>query len=587
MYAFRCSAAVLALVLMSVDLSQAQTKTPSPKFYPDDPLRREPDPLPTLDAQARQLSEVLETLGSTFSTPGELHPAGGIIPARGINTLDEVMDGPWFVNRHGSRRMSRDELLRGPGADAPPILTDPLQVLVAKRAGLRPGLLVADARGNSYLLRFDAPGYEELATGAEMVTSRILYGLGYHVGESYIVRFRREQIVVSEAGQVVSTGGHTRKLTDTDIDQFLRSVASGPGPTYRAVATRLPGDRSQVLGPYQVYGVRSDDPNDVVPHEQRRDLRGLFVFCAWLNFNNMRAVNTADVLVEDEAVPYIRHYLFDFTETLGSSVLGGPKRAWEGHEALYPGIPAIAVNVAGLGVYTPRWMRANYPKLRGVGHFDYETFDPERWTPNYLIAPFVNRLPDDTFWAAKQVMTFTDDDIHVLVSTGQFSDPEAAAWLVRCLVERRNRIGRAYLGRVLPLDNFRVEDGRLVFDDLEARHGLTAARTFTLEWFSLDNGTGQLTPLASSSSFSVPPAGPDDSYIAARISGVDGWQDDDRLSSIEGRIARGRGRRTRVARESRRTTKRARSTWPQQVPGPPREAAGALRSVHNRVRQTY
>ena len=63
-------------------------------------------------------------------------------------------------------------------------------------------------------------------------------------------------------------------------------------------------------------------------------------------------------------------------------------------------------------------------------------------------------------------MAFTDDDIQTLVSTGQFSDPEAAAWLVKCLVERRNRIGRSYLGRVLPLDNFTVENGRLVFDDL-------------------------------------------------------------------------------------------------------------------------
>ena len=85
-----------------------------------------------------------------------------------------------------------------------------------------------------------------------------------------------------------------------------------------------------------------------------------------------------------------------------------------------------------------------------------------------MIAPFVNRLPDDTFWAAKLVMAFTDEDIRAIVSTGQYSDPAAAAWLAECLIERRNRIGRAYLGRVLPLDNFRVENGQLAFDDLEA-----------------------------------------------------------------------------------------------------------------------
>jgi hypothetical protein len=434
-------------------------------------------------------------------------------------------------------------------------LTTPLQVLVVKPAGLRPGLLVVDARANSYLLRFDPIGYEELATGAEMVTSRILYAVGYHVGENYIVRFERRQIVASEAGQAVSSAGRTRRLTEMDLDRFLESVAYGPGPTYRAVATRLHGDGSGALGPYQVFGVRSDDPNDIVPHEHRRDLRGLFVFCAWLNFHNMRAVNTADVLVEEGGTPHIRHHLLDFTETLGSSALGGPKRAWEGRERLYPGVPTIAANVGGLGIYTPRWMRARYPKLRGVGHFDFETFDPERWTPNYLIAPFANRLPDDTFWAAKQVMAFTDDEIEALVSTGEFSDPAAAAWLVRCLVERRNRIGRTYLGRVLPLDRFRVENGRLAFDDLEARYGLMSPRAFTVEWFSLDNQTGRLSPLAGGSDFSIPAAGAGSRYLAARISGAEAG----RTTSVYLRSMTGSFAVVGVERE-----------WPGKVVAPPR-----------------
>ena len=231
----------------------------------------------------------------------------------------------------------------------------------------------------------------------------------------------------------------------------------------------------------------------------------------------MRAVNTADVLVDDGGVPHIRHYLVDFTETLGSSMLGGAKRAWEGHERLYPGIPAIAANVFGMGLYTPAWMRASFPTLRGVGHFDFATFDPERWTPNYLNAPFANRLPDDTFWAAKQVMAFTDDDLEALVSTGQFSDPAAAQWIVRCLVERRNRIGRAYLGGVLPLDRFRVEEGRLSSTTSRPDYGLASPRTFTVDWSSLDNATGRLSPISRVSSFNVPPAGPDGQYVAARI----------------------------------------------------------------------
>ena len=64
-------------------------------------------------------------------------------------------------------------------------------------------------------------------------------------------------------------------------------------------------------------------------------------------------------------------------------------------------------------------MRAKYPDLPSVGRFESETFDPEEWTPLYELAPFANRLPDDTFWAARQVMAFTDEDIRAIVEIGE------------------------------------------------------------------------------------------------------------------------------------------------------------------------
>ena len=70
-------------------------------FYPDDPLEREPPPLPTVDPGTRNLSLLLERVSATFSRPGERHPPEGVIAAQGVNTLGDVPDGPWFVNRHG------------------------------------------------------------------------------------------------------------------------------------------------------------------------------------------------------------------------------------------------------------------------------------------------------------------------------------------------------------------------------------------------------------------------------------------------------------------------------------------------------
>ena len=292
-----------------------------------------------------------------------------------------------------------------------------------------------------------------------------------------------------------------------------------PQRGYRAVATRVPTEWAKLLGPFQLFGTRSDDPNDIVPHEHRRDLRGLFVFAAWLNHNFFLAPNTGDVLIVENDVPVIRHFLIDFTRTLGSGERGA-KTAREGNETMWNRIGG-AKNAAGLAIYTPRWMRARYPKIPAVGHFEYETFDPRRWTPNQPLAPFENRLPEDTYWAAKQVMAFSDDNIRAMVETGMYSDQAATEWIARCLAERRDRIGRAYFSAVLPLDNFSVEKERVVFDDLAVKHGFVSPRNHSVSWSGFDNISEQHTEMLSAADpFQIPPGAralAEGSYFAARI----------------------------------------------------------------------
>ncbi len=180
-----------------------------------------------------------------------------------------------------------------------------------------------------------------------------------------------------------------------------------------------------------------------------------------------------------------------------------------------------AKNVIGLGIFTPRWMRARYPKFRSVGHFEYETFAPEKWVANQRLAPFENSLPDDTYWAAEQVMAFSDEDLQALISTGQYSDPAAAAWIVRCLAERRDRIGQAYFSKVLPLDHFRVENDELVFHDRAVAHGFASHRNFLVGWCTFDNQSEEHTEIGRPVlSFELPAGvrqGPEGSYVAARI----------------------------------------------------------------------
>src|SRR5262245_63873169 len=126
----------------------------APRFYPDDPLTREPPPYPTYAPEARALSEILELVGNTVGTPGERQPHDGVIPAGGVNTLGEVLDGPWFVNRHATRRLSREELIRGPTTGQAPMESGAWQVLMLKTYGFRPGILIDDTRRQLDLLLF-------------------------------------------------------------------------------------------------------------------------------------------------------------------------------------------------------------------------------------------------------------------------------------------------------------------------------------------------------------------------------------------------------------------------------------------------
>jgi len=266
------------------------------------------------------------------------------------------------------------------------------------------------------------------------------------------------------------------------------------------------------LGPFRFHGTRRDDPNDWIPHEHRRELRALFVFAAWLEHEDSRAINTLDTLVEENGLRYIRHHLMDFGSILGSaSVKANSPRS--GNEHLFAFKPAVA-EFFSLGLWVPRWARARYPDLPSVGRFEYNTFDPEKWKPEYPNPAFLNRLPDDTFWAAKRVMAFSDDLIRAIVKTGEYSDPEAEEWVVRCLIERRNRVGRTYFRTVLPLDGIRVDDGLLRFDDLEVKYGFAASRPYTIRWLRLDNASGKLTPLEDEGAAVPRPAA---EYLAAVI----------------------------------------------------------------------
>ena len=491
----------------------AVTPASAGEFFRDDPLWREPKPLPVENANARKLNEYYDFFSHSFALDNiadlqKEHREP--VPAHAVNTLGEVPASSWYENRHSRLHpMSPEELARGPGNSNQPVA--PWILVSGKTEGITPGFQIEDARGRRYLVKLDPKTNPELASAADVIGSKIFHALGYNVPENYIVSFTRNQLRITEKSEVEDELGRKRPMTEYDLRKILAKAPRNEEGEYRAMASLF--IKGKPLGPFRYHGTRSDDPNDIYPHEHRRDLRGLYVFSAWLNHTDTKALNSADFLVEEDGVPHIKHYLIDFGATLGSDSFEA-KSPRAGNVHLFDAKPAAA-QMFSFGLYVPAWMRAEFPNMPSVGNFEAELFDPLHWKNNYPNPAFRNLLPDDGFWAAKKVMAFTDDQIRAIVNTGEYSNPAAAEYVARTLIDRRDKIGRAYFDQLLPLDNFRVEGGRLTFDDLGVVDGFNQPRAYSFAWFVFDNQTGKKTALPGAPVPELPRN--DAQYLAADI----------------------------------------------------------------------
>ena len=141
------------------------------------------------------------------------------------------------------------------------------------------------------------------------------------------------------------------------------------------VASRLlPG---KILGGFKYYGTRPDDPNDVIQHEHRRELRALQVFGAWTNLVDLKALNTMDTLITENGEARVRHYLLDVGSTFGIGA-NGPHDWTEGYEHLFEGDKTLK-RPATFGFYIQPWQTVKYKELPAVGRFEGTQFNPEDW----------------------------------------------------------------------------------------------------------------------------------------------------------------------------------------------------------------
>ena len=397
--------------------------------------------------------------------------------ARDINALGEVPDSTWFTNRMGLRQLSPEDIARGPGDGKGPDLSAPLAIVKGKEAGAAVGFIVEDASGVRYLLKFDHALVPIIETAAEVISQRLLWAIGYHVPENTVVVLAPEQLVVTEKSTMKDKLGNKRPLTDADLAATLARVKPRPDGRYRVMLSRyLDG---VPIGGIMPEGVREDDRNDTIPHQDRRVLRGLHVFFSWLQCTDVKPANSLDMWVEDPDDPkrhHVMHYLVDFGKSLGAFASLSP-RTFDGHSYIFDPADDL-LSMVTLGLWKRPWEGTHDARIPGVGLFDAEHFDPGAWKSHFPYLPITRKDRYDAYWASKIVMSFSPAHIRAAVEQGRLEHPDAVDHLTAVLVGRQRRIGAYWFRKVTPVDHFatasRFDGLRLCFRDLLLEYDLAS-----------------------------------------------------------------------------------------------------------------
>jgi hypothetical protein len=461
---------------------QIESWTELRRFYPDDPIWRDGDTGNIPPPAEFDLSKSYEFLKETFGD--SVHSRG---PALNVNTLGEVPDSSWFTNRLGHHEMTIDEVVRGPNqVDGP--APGMWHVTGRPDSGITPKFTIRDARGDTYLIKLDPAKFPELPSSVEVISTKIFHAIGYHVPEDFLVTFDVSRLDVAPGAKIHTDTGATRLIETADVAQWLKNAPRTSGGSIRALASRyVPG---KVVGQYRYTGTRPDDPNDIYPHERRRELRGLRVFAAWLNHDDARSINSIDTYVEDGGRHYIRHYLQDFGSNLGSGSTSA-QQPRGGNEYLIEG-DKIAKGLVSLGLWRRDWTKVKYPANPSLGNIEADFFEPRRWRTEYPQPAFDQMDAADAFWAANIASRFTDPMISAIVATGELSDPDAARYLTDVIIRRRDKVVAYWIGQTNPLDRFAVRrtstGTELTFDNAAVRLDLAKPETgFRATWLAHDN----------------------------------------------------------------------------------------------------
>lgn len=413
----------------------------------DDPDRHPFAPRPSDRAPTRLWDGLDQIFFRPTSQLFEVRPSGEAI---NVNAMDEVATSSWFTNRIGLFPMSPEELATGPCTEPPLDVDAPMAVQDSKLDGLTPGFVVRSAGGTKYLLKLDDIDQTPRPTAADAIASRIYYAAGFTTPCNRVVVFERARLVIAPGAQITTWIGTRKPFEPADLELVLTRASRLPDGRYRALASQWLAGKP--IGPWRYEETRRDDPNDVVPHEDRREIRGIRLLAAWLDNTDSRAQNTLDVWMPAGAGRgWVRHAIIDFSDCFGA--VWSPAERWRrmGH-AYWLDPSLIGGDYLMLGVRQHRWETQRFgPSGKTFGYYDVDHFVPDEWrmeTPN----PAFERMTErDGAWMARILAQLTDAHVERVIQTGRLASRALEEELSRTMRGRRDRLLRRYLSRRSPL----------------------------------------------------------------------------------------------------------------------------------------
>jgi len=252
-----------------------------------------------------------------------------------------------------------------------------------------------------------------------------------------------------------------------DVPGMLTTGAPAVLGSYRVTALAMPP--SEWLGYAPESGTRKDDPNDVVPHEDRRVLRSLKVFASWMALSGLGPPKTMDRYVGVPGEGHVVHFFTGLDDALGTDDVVRVTDLPPGQ-----GGGSTVVRLFTLGLAPNPARRPTQIEIPALGQLESDV-DPGGFGPSTPYEPADRLTSADGYWAAKRIAALSAAHIALAIEAGKLSDRRARQAIQSALEARRERVVRYWFERVTPVEIARHEGRRLELRDQAIRHGLATA----------------------------------------------------------------------------------------------------------------